>query len=104
LRLVALARVNPGCGQTEGWILSCRTAQSAGNAPRVNRQELPGVSLAQSNFDALQKNAVSVRLQFEVVTNMDRRNEEADFLGEFFTDATNTTQQFPILRFVDQRN
>jgi hypothetical protein len=65
---------------------------------------LAGISLTLTDFNTLEQDAVGIGLQFEVVAEWNRRNQEADLLSKFLADAANATQQLAILRLVDQWN
>jgi hypothetical protein len=68
---------------------------------------MPGLAVhrfAAADFHAFQRDAVGRRLQFQVVADVHRRRQEADFLGELLADTLDALEQLAILALVDQRN
>ncbi|MGF6302212.1 hypothetical protein OKW42_005565 [Paraburkholderia sp. WC7.3d] len=72
--------------------------------PGIDREPLARIGLARADLDALQRNAIAVRSQFEVVADMDDRRQEADFLRELLADALDPLQQLAVRVLVDERN
>jgi hypothetical protein len=104
LRLVLQAGVDPDRRQAEGRIGGHQARQRAAGHARIDRQELAVHRFAAAHFHALQRDAVGRRLQFQVVADVHRRRQEADFLGELLADALDALEQLAALALVDQRN
>jgi hypothetical protein len=104
LRLLSLRAVDPDRGQAEGGILGGGTRQLASHTTWIDRQQIPGKGFALADLDPLEQNAVSIGFQFQIVANVNRGNEKADFLCKLLAYPANTPQQFAVLGLVDQWN
>ena len=62
------------------------------------------ICLAAADLGALQRDAVAVGTQFQVVADMHGRRQEAHVLREFLADALDAPQQVAVLGFVYQRD
>ena len=102
--LVTQAFIDPGGWQAERRIGGHQARQGTDRHPRIDRQKLASHRFARTHFDTLERDAVSRWFQFQVVADMHRWRQEADFLRELLADAFDTLQQFTALPFVDQRN
>ncbi len=74
------------------------------DAAGIDREEHAREGLAGTDLDALQRDAVGVRLEFEVVANVHRCRKETDFLRELLAQAADALEQFAVLAAIDQRD
>ena len=104
MRLVTRSRVDPHRGQAERGIGCLAPGQRAGHPPRVDGEELAWIGLASTDLDALERDAVAVGLELQVVADMHRRGQESDLLGKLLAQAADTLEQLAVLALVHHRN
>ncbi|AHG33440.1 hypothetical protein BBQ_3538 [Burkholderia pseudomallei MSHR511] len=104
LRLLAQRRVDPHGGQPERRVLRRRAGQRGRHLARIDREPLARIRFARADFDALERDPVSVRAQLEVVADVNDGRQEADFLRELLADALDPLEQFAVGVLVDERN
>ena len=69
----------------------------------IHGQKVAPHELAPCDLDPFEQDRVFVRLELEVVADVDRRNDEAHIRGELPPDGLDTTKQLAVLLGVDQR-
>src|SRR5690606_30493639 len=72
--------------------------------PRIDRELHVGLDLAFADGYAVQAEAVRVRCELEIVTDMHRMDQEAELLGEFPSHALDPAEQRRALLLIDERN
>ncbi len=97
VRLIAQRGVDPDRRQAEGRILGRRAGQGAADPPGIDGEIHARIGLAGTDFDTLERDAIGIRLQFQIVADMHRRRQEADLLREFLAQAANALEQLAIL-------
>ncbi|MNT47195.1 hypothetical protein D3C72_1838900 [compost metagenome] len=101
LRLVAFAGVDPDRRQAEGRIGRRGALQLAADLAWVDGHELADEGLAAAHLHALEQDTVGVGADFQVVADVHRRHQEAEFLRHFLADAADAAQQLAVLLAID---
>jgi hypothetical protein len=104
VRLLAHRGVDPYRGQTKGGVGGLAPGERPRHAARVDGEELAGIGLAAADLDALEREPVAVGLELEVVADVHRRGQEADFLGELLAQPADALEQLAVLALVDHRD
>jgi hypothetical protein len=104
LRLFAHRSFDPHRRQAEGRIAGGDARQRGDDVARIDGEKLAGAHLTAADFHALQRDAVAVRIDLEVVADVHGRRQEADLAREFLADALDASHQFAVGGAVDQRN
>ena len=102
--LLTQTGVNPHRRQTEGRVLGHGSGQRTRDAARINRQIHARERLAGADLDPLERQTVGVWAQLEVIADMHRGRQKADFLRELLAKSANPFEQLAVLPIVDQRN
>ena len=104
LSVVVLRGVDPLRGQAERRIGRGHSRQSAGGAAGVDRQIHADMAFALADRHSLQGDAIRVRREFEVVTDVHRRRQKSDLLCKLLANRFDPPQELAVLALVDQRN
>src|SRR5690348_8689964 len=104
LGVIACRGLDPDRFHSEGRVLRGNTLYGSEYPSRVDRELAIRVDDALANGHAAQVDAIDIGREVEVVADVDRRNEEAEILGEFATHAAHTSQQVAALTLVDERH
>src|SRR3569833_1903108 len=104
LRVVALCRFDPHRIETEGRVLAGNTVDRAVHLSRIDREFALEVNLGLAHGDAQQRDTIGVRREIEVIADMHRGHEEAQFVRELLAHALDARHELPALILVDQRD
>ena len=104
LRLFAQAGIDPHRRQAERGIARGNARQRGDDVARIDGEEQAGTHVAAADFHALERDAIAVRIYFEVVADMHGGRQETDFAGELLADALDAAHQFAVGSVVHQRN
>src|SRR5690348_13165382 len=104
LGALSLTCFYPDSGQPESRIGGGKTRHIAGYDARIDGEILPHIDFTGSNSDTLERYPVTVRAQFQIVTDMNSRRKVTDLLGEFLAHAFDPPEKLPVLGLVHERN
>ncbi len=104
LRVLACRRLDPDRRQAERGIARGLARQRAQHAARVDGEVHAGKDFAAADLHALQRDAVAVRAQLQVVADVHGRRQEADVRREFLAQPVDAPQQLAVLAAVHQRD
>src|SRR3546814_19762283 len=104
LRMFASDAFDPDRRHAERRIGGLDTVERAEHAARIEREIAIRIDLAFRDRHAVYQQAIAGRLQFEVVADVHRRNEEAEILRELFAHALDARHQSATLHGAHHRD
>ena len=104
LRMLARRRLDPHRFHAEGRIARRDALERAEDAARIDRELAIRIDHAFADGHAAEIDAIGVRAEIEVVADVHRGNEEAEFLRQLAAHAADAREQVAALRLVHQRH